>query len=99
MPEPAHEEVLTPAEPAPKRRKAEWQPPRPECQYLRLVDFPPLYKLAVSTVHRLAKRGVLPYIQVPGTKLMLFPRAKIELILKSWERNGNGRGRRRQGGS
>ncbi len=75
-------------------RKREWQPPRPECQYLRLPDFFPLYELPRSTTYRLAMAGELPYIRVPGTKILLFPRARVEQIIRSWERNGRGRGRR-----
>ncbi len=77
--------------PSPKRkppRKREWQPPRPECEYLRLVDFPHLYQIPASTTFRLAKKGKLPYIEPPGTRLMLFPRARVERIISSWQANG-----------
>ncbi len=79
--------------PAP-RRKREWTPPGPECLYVTLEDFDPLYRIATSTAYRLAIEGKLPYLRVPGKKTMLFPRARVERILASWEANG---GRRKRG--
>ncbi len=79
--------------PRPRRAKKAWQPPDPGCEYLRLEDFPPLYRLPVSTTHHLAVTGKLPFLKVPGSRIMLFPRARVEQIIRSWERK-NGRGRR-----
>ena len=91
-PAPSVEEGGAHAIPAMTRRKREWKPPAPECAYLRLADFPPLYHLSVATTYRLAINKVLPFIRPPGTRAMLFPRARVERILASWENNG---GRRR----
>ncbi len=82
------------AVPEPKRPKRAWTPPGPECLYLTLEDFDPLYRITTSTAYRLAIEGKLPYLRVPGKKLMLFPRARVERILASWESNGS---RRRRG--
>ena len=40
----------------------------------------------------LAHRGLLPFARIPGTKVMLFPRDRIEKLVASWVENG---GRRR----
>jgi len=93
MPEPVaiegSEQLATPKA---KRANREWKPPAPGCAYIRLADFRPLYNLPVQTAFRLAVRGVIPFIRVPGTKVMLFPRARVERLIASWEGNG---GRRR----
>lgn len=68
-----------------------WTPPEPECVYLRLADFPHIHRLPIPTAYRLAIRGVLPYLRVPGTKIMLFPRERVEKIIRSWETAGGRR--------
>lgn len=77
-----------PGLPRQRRPKRERQSPSPECQYLRLADFPVFYQISVSTAYRLAGRKKLPFIRVPGTTVMLFPRARVEQVIRSWERNG-----------
>jgi hypothetical protein len=74
----------------PRRRKP-WTPPLPECTYLRLDDFPRLYQISMTTAFRLAQRGVLPFIRIPGTHIMRFPRERTERIIKSWEQGGRRR--------
>jgi len=85
--EPTAPASTLPATPRPPRPKREWKPPVGECLYLRLADFPNLFQISMSTAHRLAVKGKLPFIRVPGTHNMLFPRAKVEAIIRSW---GNG---------
>jgi len=49
----------------------------------------------LATVYRLAERGVLPTVRIPGTNLVRFKAERIEELLRTWERAGrNGRGRR-----
>ncbi len=55
-----------------------------------------LLKVGLSTVYRLSASGILPTVKIPGTSLVRFKAERVEELLRQWERNGNGRGRRRQ---
>jgi len=44
--------------------------------------------VGISSVYRLAARGTLPAVKVPGTSLVRFRRDRIERLIQSWERNG-----------
>ncbi len=52
----------------------------------------------LATVYRLAERGVLPTVKIPGTTLIRFDMEKIEVLLQRWGQNGNGRRRKAEVG-
>ncbi len=53
-----------------------------------------LLGIGLSSVYRLAERGTLPTVQIPGTHIIRFRRERVETLMKAWEQNGRRRAAR-----
>ena len=45
-----------------------------------------LLGIGESSVYRLAERGTLPTVKIPGTKMVRFRRERVEELVRRWER-------------
>jgi excisionase family DNA binding protein len=64
---------------------------------LRPRDVAKMLAVGLATVYRLADRGILPCVRVPGSHVVRFRREHLELLVKRWETNGGRRKRGREG--
>ncbi len=50
-----------------------------------------LLGIGVSSVYRLAERGTLPTVKIPGTKVVRFRRERVEEFVRRWEHKNDRR--------
>ncbi len=60
---------------------------------LKPSDVRQLLNVGLSTVYRLAAKGVLPTVKIPGAGLVRFKAERVEALLRQWEQNGRRRRR------
>ncbi len=65
---------------------------------LRPREVARMLSIGVSSVYRLAESATLPTVRVPGTNLVRFRRERVEVLLRRWETNTNGRWRKQRRG-
>ena len=53
-----------------------------------------LLGIGLSSVYRLAERGTLPTVKIPGTEMVRFRRERIENLVRQWEDKNGGQKRR-----
>ncbi len=56
-----------------------------------------LLGIGLSSVYRLAERGTLPTVKIPGTAMVRFRLGRVEELVRRWERHKSSRSLRTGG--